>query len=61
MTPAEYLAQKFYTPAEAAPLMQLKLRTVRAMIRTGKLKTSLGKTKLISETEIARYLGMETS
>lgn len=59
MTVTEYLAQKFYTPEEAAPVMHLKLRTVRAMIRTGKIKTARGKTKLIPECAIAEYLGME--
>lgn len=60
MSTAEFIAQKFYTPTEAAPLLRVSLRTVRSLIRTGEIKTGKGKTKLISEGEIARYLGSET-
>lgn len=59
MNATEYLSQPFYSPAEAAPLMRVTLRTLRSLIRTGKIKTAKGKTKLISETEIARYLGFD--
>ena len=59
MSTAEYVAQKFYTPTQAAPLMRISLRTLRSLIRTGKIRTSKGKTKFIAESEVARYLGME--
>lgn len=53
------LTQKFYTPAEAAPKLRVKVSTVWARIRRGELKASPGYRKLIAEKEIARCLGLE--
>ena len=59
MSTTEYINQTFYKPSDAAPKMGVSLRTLRSLIRTGKIKTSKGKTKLIAESEIARYLGFD--
>lgn len=59
MKPAEYLAQRFYTPAEAAPMLGIKTATLWKRIRLGKVKAGVGHRRLIAESEIARLLGLE--
>ena len=57
MSTAEILSETYFTPAEAADKMRLKVRTVWKHIRLGNIKASGGRRQLrISASEVARFL-----
>lgn len=50
-----------YTPQEVADMLKLKVTTIRAYIRNGKLKAAkFGREYRITEEELKRFIEAET-